>query len=118
MAPRHQDVEQRRTGNDPMDQAAWDFCVQNGYEFDGDYEDETDIERRIRTHRRLLKAVLALASPQERVALETALAQLRAGQALNWEEVARSLGKSSGAVKTQVRRVIAKFEQPRGRRRG
>jgi DNA-directed RNA polymerase specialized sigma24 family protein len=118
MAPRRHDAEQRRTGNDPMDQAGWDFCVLNGYEFGGDYEDEADIQRRVRTHRRLLKAVLALASPQERAALEAALTQLRAGQDLNWEEVARSLGKSSGAVKTQVRRVIAKFEQRRGRGRG
>jgi DNA-directed RNA polymerase specialized sigma24 family protein len=115
MIPRIQDAGERRSGNDPLDQAEWDFCTQNGYEYGGDYEDEADIQRRVRTHRRLLKAVLAVASPQERVALEAGLAQIRAGQDLNWEEVARTLGKSSGAVKTQVRRVIAKFEKRRGK---
>ena len=117
MVRRSEDADQRRTGNDPLDQAEWDFCAKSGYEYGGDYEDEADIERRARLGRRVFKALLAEASPQERVALEAALAQIRSGQELNWEEVARTLGKSSGAVKTQVRRAIAKFEERANSRR-
>lgn len=99
------------TGNDEIDQAEWDFCLKGGYDYYGEYEDPDEAKRRARAYRQKLKQLLNMASPEQRAALETALAQLKAGQELNWEAVARTLGKSSGAVKTQVRRVAAKAEK-------
>ena len=105
------------TGNDELDQAEWDFCVKSGYDYGG-YEDEHyEADQRAQAFRRKFKALVSKASPQERAALETALGQLKVGQELNWEAVARMLGKSSGAVKTQVRRVAAKAKKSTSRKR-
>ena len=71
-------------------------------------------ESRARNSQRVFKSLLKVASPQERVVLKTALALIRDGSEVNWEEVARKLGKSSGAVKTQVRRALAKFDRSIG----
>jgi DNA-directed RNA polymerase specialized sigma24 family protein len=109
MVPDYPDADKPVTGNDPLDQAEWDFCAKSGYEYGGEFDDPYEADERVRAFRRLFKKLLAVASPQERVVLKTALAQLRVGDDLNWEAIARDLGKSSGAVKTQVRRAFAKL---------
>src|SRR5438046_2308506 len=87
------------TGNEPWDQAEWDFDTKGGYGGPSFWDDDNEFEQtsRARGSRQLFKALLAVASPQERVVLEAALAQIRAGRGLNWEAIARDLGKSSGA---------------------
>ncbi|HEY4129402.1 MAG TPA: hypothetical protein VGM50_02240 [Gemmatimonadaceae bacterium] len=102
------------TGNDPLDQAEWDFCRKSGYDHGGDWDDDLEIDARADASVRAFKALIRVASAQERVVLRAALAQLKAGWPLNWEAIARDLGKTSGAVKTQVRRAAAKLRRSNG----
>jgi DNA-directed RNA polymerase specialized sigma24 family protein len=99
------------TGNEPWDQAEQDFLTKGGYDYGFWANDEYAEQDRARAYRRVFKTLLTVASPQGRVVLEAALAQINAGQALNWEAIARELGKSSGAVKTQVRRAAEKLRK-------
>ena len=82
------------------------ISAKSGYEYGGEWDDEFGVDARAESFRRAFKALIKVASQQERVVLR-AIAQLKAGQPLNWEAVARDLGKTSGAVKTQVRRAAA-----------
>jgi DNA-directed RNA polymerase specialized sigma24 family protein len=102
------------SANEAWDQVLWDFETKGGYDADTFYDDPADDEARSADWRRVYKSFLAVASPQERAALKAALGQLRRGEELNWAAVARDLGKSSGAIKTQVRRVLAKFDRSLG----
>ena len=107
------DFDDTGSGNDALEQAAWDFFARAGWNFD-DWDDESEIDARAEAGRRAFKALLAVASPQERLVLKTALSHLKAGKEVNWEAVARDLGKTSGAVKTQVRRAVAKLNRGKG----
>ena len=98
------------TGNEEWDQAAWNFESKGGYGPDFFYDDDEDeADDRARLSRRIFTEFLAVASPKEREVLKAALARMRRGEELNWEAIGRELGKSSGAVKTQVQRAMAKF---------
>jgi DNA-directed RNA polymerase specialized sigma24 family protein len=110
MGSRDDYSDESSTGNDPLDQADWDFCTKSGYEYGGHWDDDDlELDERADAYRRAFQALVKVASPQERIALRAALAQLKAGQPLNWEAIARDLGKTSGAVKTQIRRAAAKL---------
>jgi DNA-directed RNA polymerase specialized sigma24 family protein len=110
MASQDAEGEDGGTGNEPWDDALFDFETKGGYGPGFWYDDdEFDKKTRKRNSRLIFEALLDVASPQERVVLEAALAQIKARQPLNWEAIARDLGKSSGAVKTQVRRAAAKL---------
>jgi DNA-directed RNA polymerase specialized sigma24 family protein len=111
MDSRDHSGDERGTGNDPLDQAGWDFCAKSGYDYGGDWDDEFELDARADASSRVFKALIKVASPQERVVLRAALGQLKAGEALNWEAIARDLGKTAGAVKTQVRRAAAKLRR-------
>src|SRR5688572_23110536 len=75
------------TGNDPLDQADWDFCAKGGYDYGGDWDDPDEADERARFWRRAFKEFLAVASPKEKEVLKAALARMRRGEELNWEAV-------------------------------
>jgi len=75
-------------------------------------DDIDDAEARRRQAQHLLELLRDHASPQQRAVLEAAMAMVGRGESVNWAEVARTLGRSSSAIKTQVRRLIEKTWRP------
>lgn len=86
--------------NGPLDLAAY----RNGSLYDDEPRDEIeDVARRD------VELLLSVLSPGERQTIESMFAALGEVDRVNLEELARKLRKTSGQVKTEIRRAKAKF---------